>query len=229
MSTPITSEQLAQFSLFKAIAQDALDDLLPYCQLVTLKAGEILFRQDDPAKHLFLVESGEIALIRHYEGGDEFVLDRIKPYEVLGELSMIVGDNRTTEGIALVDSVLIQLHHDKLFSYLQQYPSVSIELMVQLAKRLRQTTLMLREWAVENAEARLASLILFIAEEDGIIKTGLISSNVRMRNLARGAGVERNWLVAKLDEWSFEGYIGVDGRRLLLHDVAALKAIAGWQ
>ncbi|MCI0710559.1 MAG: Crp/Fnr family transcriptional regulator [Chloroflexi bacterium] len=228
MTHEITTQQLSQFALFKSIAEEALLDLTPHCNSVTIQAGEVLFEQDDPAKHLYLIEEGEITLIRRYEGGDEVVLATIGPYGVIGELSMITGESRTAAGIALSDARLIMLHHDALFKYLHQFPSVAMELMVEIAQRLRQNTLMVREWAMENAEARLAGLILFLAEEDGEIQTGLISSNLRLRNLARASGVDMNWLHETLDEWAFDGYIGIDGRRFLLHDVAALKAIAGW-
>lgn len=228
MDQEITTRQLSEFGIFKSIAQEALSDLTPHCQSVTIGAGELLFDQGDPAEHLYLIEDGEITLIRRYEGGEEVVLATIGAYGVIGELSMITGETRSAAGIALRESSLIMLHHDALFRYLHEFPSVAVELMVEIAHRLRQNTLMVREWAMENAEARLAGLILFLAEEDGDIKTGLISSNLRMRNLARGAGVDMKWLREKLEEWSFDGYIGVDGRRFILHNADALKAIAGW-
>jgi CRP/FNR family cyclic AMP-dependent transcriptional regulator len=228
MAQEITTQQLSQFSLFKSIAEEALSDLTSHCNSVTISAGEVLFEQGDPAQHLYLIEDGEITLIRRYEAGEEVVLATIGSYSVIGELSMITGETRTATGIALRNAHLIMLHHDALFEYLHEFPSVAVELMVEIAHRLRQNTLMVREWAMENAEARLAGLILFLAEEDGAIQTGLISANLRMRNLARAAGVDLKWLQEKLDEWSFDGYIGVDGRRFILHDVEALKAIAGW-
>lgn len=228
MGQPITTEQLSQFSLFKSIALDALQDLSAHCELQVLEPGETLFEQGDPAQNLYLVEEGEVALIRSYDNGEEVVLARIGPNEVIGELSMIVDEGRTAGAVAIQPSRLIMLDRDKFFHYLEQFPSVAMELMKLLAKRLRQTTLMVREWSLENAEARLASVILFLAEEDGRIKTGLISNNTRPRKLARAAGVDMDWLRAKLDEWAFEGYVGVDGRRLLLHDVNALVTIAGW-
>lgn len=229
MTDSITVEQLSQFDLFKSIADEALNDLAPHCQLLHYKAGDTLFEQGESAEYLFLVVEGEIALLRRYEGGDLIKLTSMGPNDVIGELSMMVGETRSASAVALQDSTVIMLHHDQLFKYLNQYPSVAMSLMLQMAIRLRNTTLMVREWAMENAEARLAALILFLAEEDGEIKTGLVSSNLRLRNLARGAGVEINWLKEKLEEWSFEGYIGLDGRRFLLHDADAMRAIAGWQ
>lgn len=228
MTQPITINDLSDFTLFKSIADESLTDLIEHCQLVVLDAGETLFEQDDTAEHLYLVLEGHVALIRRYDDGD-VVLANVGPQEVLGELSMIVKEPRTASGIALEKSRMIMLHRDQLFLYLQKYPSVAIELTIHLAQRLRDVTLMVREWSLDNAEARLASLVLFLAEEEGQIQTGLISTSLRMRNLARGAGVSLEWLAETIEAWSQEGYIGVDGRRFLLHDKDALIAIAGWE
>lgn len=227
MTQPITMEQLSQFSLLRSIAEEALYDLALHCQLVTIDVGETLFDQGDFAEHLYLIMEGQVALIRRYDDG-EVVLATVGAQDVIGELSMIVQEPRTASGLALEKSQLIMLHRDQLFEYLNQYPSVAIELLTHLAYRLRDVTLLVREWSLENAEARVASLVLFLAEEEGTIKTGLISGNLRMRNLARGAGVSLEWLSETIERWSTEGYIGVDGRRFLLHDTDALIAIAGW-
>ncbi len=228
MTQSITINDLSDFTLFKSIADESLADLVEHCQLVILEPQEKLFEQDDTAEHLYLVLEGHVALIRRYDDGD-IVLANVGPQEVIGELSMIVREPRTASGIALEKSKMIMLHRDQLFHYLHEYPTVAIELITHLAYRLRDVTLMVREWSLDNAEARLASLVLFLAEEEGVIKTGLISANLRMRNLARGAGVSIDWLMDMLDKWSVEGYIGVDGRRFLLHDKDALIAIAGWR
>ena len=228
MPQPITINDLSEFTLFKSIAHEALVDLIEHCQLVILKPRETLFEQDDPAEHLYLVIEGQVALIRRYDDGD-IILANVGPQEVIGELSMIVQEPRTASGIALEKSKMIRLHRNQLFLYLNEYPSVAIELLTHLAYRLRDVTLMVREWSLNNAEARVASLVLFLAEEEGVIKTGLISTNLRMRNLARGTGVSLEWLLETIETWSNEGYIGVDGRRFLLHDKNALIAIAGWE
>lgn len=229
MTQPISVKDLSDFTLFKSIADDeSLSDLVEHCQLVVLDAGETLFEQDDSAEHLYLVLEGQVALIRRYDDGD-VVLANVGPQEVIGELSMIVKEPRTASAIALEKSRMIMLHRDQLFHYFARYPGVAMELMMHLAHRLRDVTLMVREWSLDNAEARLASLVLFLAEEDGHIKTGLISTNLRMRNLARGVGVSIEWLADTLETWSLEGYIGVDGRRFLLHDKEALIALAGWE
>lgn len=224
----VTYDKLAAISIFQDLPKDTLAALAAHCRLVKVSANTVLFHQGDTSHTLYLVEQGEIHLIREYEDGEKVVLAVVGSDEVIGDLSMISNLPRTASGVAICDTVLIALDRDVFFEYLGQYPTIAVQALVQLSSRLRHMTLTLREIAATNAPARLASLILFLAEEDGRIKTGLISTNFRHRRIARAVGVEVEWLQSQLREWADEGYIGIDGRRFLLHDPSQLIDIAGW-
>jgi CRP-like cAMP-binding protein len=100
---------------------------------------------------------------------------------------------------------------------------------MQLGRRLQRMNLRVRELAADRPAARLASAILFLAEEQGEIKTGLITANFRQHRMARAAGIDPISMNELLKEWSSAGYIEVDRQRLLLHDVKAMQKIAGWE
>jgi CRP/FNR family cyclic AMP-dependent transcriptional regulator len=224
----VTYQKLAGISLFQALSPETLGALVAHCRLVNLPSGEVLFHQGDTSLTLYLIESGEVDLIHDYEDGEKLVLVRLGPHDVIGDASMISNQPRTATAIAITDVVLIALDREIFFQYLSQHPSMAVEVLVQMSLRLRDLTLRLREIAATNAPARLASLILFLAEEHGEIKTGLITTNFRPQYIARAAGVDIEWLFKQLKEWEHEGYIGHDKRRLLLHDANVLMQIAGW-
>lgn len=224
----VTYDKLAAISIFQDMPHETLAALAGHCRLINLSAGAVLFHQGDTSHTLYLIEQGELHLIREYEDSEKVLLAVMQQHDVVGDLSMISNLPRTTSGVAVRDTVLIALDRDIFFEYIGQYPTIAVQALVQLSSRLRQMTLTLRELAATNAPARLASLILFLAEENGRIKTGLISTNFRFRRIARSVGVEVEWLQNQLRQWSDEGYIGIDGRRFLLHDPTHLVDIAGW-
>ncbi|MCB9437559.1 MAG: Crp/Fnr family transcriptional regulator [Anaerolineales bacterium] len=224
----VTYDKLAAISLFQDMPQETLAALAGHCRLINLSAGAVLFHQGDTSHTLYVIEAGELHLVREYEDGEKVLLAVMHQHDVVGDLSMISNLPRTASGVAARDTILIALDRDIFFEYLGQYPTIAVQALVQLSSRLRQMTLTLRELAATDAPARLASLILFLAEENGRIKTGLISTNFRFRRIARSVGVEVEWLQTQLRQWSDEGYIGIDGRRFLLHDPSHLIDIAGW-
>ena len=73
---------------------------------VELPAGQILFEQGDEGDVAYVVESGEIQLLRERAEGGEDVVQRAGPGYYFGELAPLFGMRRTATARAAVDSVV---------------------------------------------------------------------------------------------------------------------------
>ena len=229
METKITREKLASLSLFSNLPLEALSELASQCRLIKLGKGGTLFTQGDKATTLYLIDTGKIQIVRDYDDGERLTLQVQEDGALVGELSAISSASRLASGIALEDTTFIALDNEFFFAYLGRYPEIAVEIMVVLTKQLRRLNLQLRELAANNAPARIAGLILMLAEDDrGKFRTGLITTRFSIEKVARTAGVGIEYLLKQLDAWEEEGFIGHDGRRFLLHVPDELIAIAGW-
>jgi len=72
----------------------------------TLTAGELLFAQGDEGDVAYMVESGEIHLLRERSDGGEELVQRAGPGHYFGELAPLFGMRRTATARAAVDSVV---------------------------------------------------------------------------------------------------------------------------
>jgi CRP-like cAMP-binding protein len=80
---------------------------------------------------------------------------------------------------------------------------------------------------VSSSATRLAHTLLFLAEKDGRIEPGLVTNTLNKKDIAAAIGTSEEWVEQMLAEWAREGIIGITGsRRLLLHDVEALRALS---
>lgn len=229
MDVKVTREKLESLNLFNGLSDDVLNQLAEECRLLTVAAGEYLFKQGDTASTIYLIESGAVQIIRRYEDGEQLTLETILPGHLIGELSTISHQPRLANGVAKEDTVLIALDSDIFFRYLDQHPAIAVQMLIQLSRRMRRLNLQVREIAAHNTPARIASLLLFLAEnDDGTFRTGLVSASFRVQRIARAAGVKPDYVQSILRDWQEEGFIGYDGRRYLLHDPEALQEIAGW-
>jgi CRP-like cAMP-binding protein len=72
-----------------AIMSELLDllDRLP-ADVIGFAANELLFRRAAPVRHLFVVESGLVHLIRYQEDGTPTVMQRAQPGDLVAEASM---------------------------------------------------------------------------------------------------------------------------------------------
>lgn len=74
---------------------------------VTLEAGETLFRQGDQGELIYVVEQGEIEIVRERADGTEEVLAGVLPEQYFGELAPMLGLRRSATARASAPSVVV--------------------------------------------------------------------------------------------------------------------------
>ena len=73
---------------------------------ITLAAGAVLFAQGDEGDLAYVIEEGEIELVRERAGGGEELVQRLGAGRYFGELAPLFGLRRTATARARIDSVV---------------------------------------------------------------------------------------------------------------------------
>src|SRR5690349_5811040 len=73
---------------------------------IVLAAGSLLFAQGDEGDVAYVVEQGEVDLVRERAEGGEELVQRMGPGQYFGELAPLFGIRRTASARAAVDSVV---------------------------------------------------------------------------------------------------------------------------
>jgi CRP/FNR family cyclic AMP-dependent transcriptional regulator len=213
--------------LFAGLSREALEPLCAATHRVMVSGGEILFKQGDPGQTMYLIEEGRAKVYTCGADNQEIVLDILGPDQVIGELALLDGKPRSATVQALSDCQLLALDREPFMAHLRQNPETAIHLLNYLSANLRQRVLQAETASVSDSTARLAQVLLFLAERDGEIEPGLVTSTLRTKDLAAAIGTSEEWVSQMLNEWCLDGIIGMTGsRRLLLHDVEALKVLS---
>lgn len=223
MVAGVVHSKLREISLFQDLPEAALLELAKHARLMEVPAGEVLFDQDDPGDAFYLIDEGQAHIMRKYENGEEVCLKTLGPFDVVGELSMVVGQPRTGSVVTASDCTLIGLDREVFMEVIDRVPGAAVNVMQQLGLRLYQMNLQVREHAIGNAAARVASIILLLASD----KAGEVPGVQRINRMARAAGMDGDALDRMLREWVRQGIIDYDGRLLVVKNVEALRDIAG--
>jgi CRP/FNR family transcriptional regulator, cyclic AMP receptor protein len=85
------------------------------------KAGDVIFREGDPAQELFIVQSGEVEI----RLGNR-VLETLPQHSIFGEMALIDNAPRSATAIAATDARLVPVS-EKQFLFLKQYPVFCVE------------------------------------------------------------------------------------------------------
>lgn len=107
--------------------------------------GEIIFEEGDEGLDLYVIQAGRVEITRSGVSGPR-VITRLGPGDFFGEMSVVLGENRTARAVASGPTVLLELDGETLEAMCVERPEIGIRMIQRLAMRLI------------GAERRLAAL-----------------------------------------------------------------------
>lgn len=152
---------LKKIPLFASLPDEDLERL---CQMVTevhLPAGAELFTEGSPGDKAYVIQEGEIEILK-VSGGRNVLVAVRKPGEVIGEMSLLEAAPQFASGRARTDSLLLEISHAQLDQLINTSPSAARAMLFTITSRLRSTELLLRQ---SEKMAQLGTLTAGIAHE----------------------------------------------------------------
>jgi CRP-like cAMP-binding protein len=101
----------------------------------TLSPGELVYDAGDPSEQLYVIQSGEVELVRHTEAKQR-VVARLGPGDFFGELGLVAGERRTSKAVAVNTTRLIALDRETLEAMCLDQPVIAIRMIRVLVARL---------------------------------------------------------------------------------------------
>lgn len=153
MTTSDALPYLEKLPLFAGLPHHVLGALAGKMVGRTLEKDAVLFRRGDPATAVYVVQTGWVKVVAegHHRETEEVVLNKLGPGEIIGEVALLDGDNRTATVVALTPVALYELKRDAFMNVLKMNPQLALDVMRNLAVRLRFTNIYL-ERAIEIAQ-----------------------------------------------------------------------------
>jgi NTE family protein len=128
---------IAEIDLFSDLSHRERAAVAERCELCTLRRGDTLVRQGDPADALYIVLSGRFSVT--LEGRREPVTE-IGAGQPVGEIAFLTGGRRTASVTAMRDSLVLTLSRAEFDDLVSAHPAIWSTLTATLAKRLAATT-----------------------------------------------------------------------------------------
>jgi CRP-like cAMP-binding protein len=113
---------------------------------VTFEKNDRLILQDEAPPGLFLIASGEVAVVRREgEDGDPLVISTLGVGDVVGEVAMVLRRKANCEVVALHPTVTLFLPAQDFLGLIHDHPSILAELYLLAVQRDEETTSILAE------------------------------------------------------------------------------------
>src|SRR5947207_607638 len=149
------AQSLSRVPLFKRLEPHELEHLAEEVDQVNYKAGETIFNEHDRGDALYILEEGSVRIWVYDEDVKDVTLAQLKPGDFFGELAVLDRGERSSSATAITDIHLHRLSSDDFQKFLLEHPDASIDVICEIAARMRQTNQLVSQRAARNINVEM--------------------------------------------------------------------------
>jgi CRP-like cAMP-binding protein len=193
----------------------------------TFKKDSVVLFEHEAGSALFVIISGKVKISRVSEDGKEVILTILSDSDFFGEMAIIDGQSRSANVTAMDDTDILIVQRNEFLQLLRDYPEISISLLQELTKRLRIADMKIKSLSLKDAEGKVATVILQLADDIGKIRQGTVEIDRLpfQHDLANMAGTSRETISRTLHSFAKKGLVELDGNKLRILDFDKFKEI----
>ena len=154
------AEYLAFSPVFAPLSQAERLDLAGRMRQRHFAKNEIVFHQDDPAAHVYLIASGTVKISIEDESGQEVVIALIRGGDVFGELALFDEGQRSATVTALTETSTFALASRDFNEVISRNPQAMRQMLALLARRIRHSTGHIEDLVFLDLPGRVAKTLL---------------------------------------------------------------------
>ena len=209
---------IARAPMFQSLPLHAIEDLTQRVAVRRVRAHGVVVSQDEPGDALFIIMSGRVKVVIFGENGREVTLSLLRPGDAFGEISLFDGAPRSANCIALEPTVLLILSREDLLAHISSYPQTALNLLGEMANRLRRADDSIAQLALCDVHERLIRRLISLAREDGSeTPEGLmLRRRPTQQELANMIGSCRETISRAFNQLARDGLIIPRGRSLVV-------------
>src|SRR5918992_2734632 len=185
---------------------------------------DIIFTPGDPDDQLYFLLEGTVRLYKIYGDYKEATTALLRDGGVFGKLSLVEGRWQDVFAEAVTDVQVAGVQKATLTEVIKRRPEFAMKLFSSFSERLRQSDEVIESLLYREVSARLATLLLNLAErfgeEDG--SGTLLGVRLTHQELANMIASTREAVSKVMSEFQREGSIEVQNRRIVLLNKEAI-------
>jgi CRP/FNR family transcriptional regulator len=196
-------------------------------KLITEKAyqkKQIVFWEDDPAKHIYLIKRGNVKLYKTQSDGRSQILKIDGTGGVLG-FDSLFSNRYLTTAETISESILCQIKSVDFRSLLEKEPAINRELLKAASRELEKNENLLFTLGTRTAKERLAYFLLTLYNsqcdcEENPKKINLLISR---QEISEHLGMKQETVIRNLSKLKDEKIIDIKGKEIIILDAEVLE------
>lgn len=221
------NEFLTYVPIFSDLPHEELEKIIKAGNRKKYNKNEIILKEDEAGTALFVIISGKVKVSRTSSDNKEVILTILNESDFFGEMAILDGQTRSATVTALEDTELFIIQRNDFLKLLKIHPEISIALLQELTKRLRAADVKIKALSLKDAEGKVATVLLQLADDLGKIKQGKVELDnlPNQQDLANMAGTSRETISRTLHAFAKKGLIEIDGSKIRIIDYEKFKEL----
>jgi CRP-like cAMP-binding protein len=213
--------------LLGKLSSSEIDTVLRYSRVEHYPAGEEIFAKGSPGNSLMIVLRGRVRISSISLTGKEIVLNIIDAGEIVGEIALLDGGERSGDAVAMTDCELLVLNRRDFMPFIENRADICLMLIKILCQRLRQTSEQVEDLQFRHLESRIAKALLHLSERSGqpVVDGRVLELHMSQSELSHIVGSSRESVNKQLQAWQKAGFIDLAKGSIVIRDPAAIEQL----
>ncbi|MFN8441218.1 MAG: Crp/Fnr family transcriptional regulator [Caldilineaceae bacterium] len=213
---------LSELTVFQDLSPREMEELNRIITISMVPRGRVFYRPEETSEVLFILKEGRVQLYRISPEGKKLVITTLGPHTLFGEMALLGTKMHNTFAEAVEDCLICVMSRTDLERLILSKPQVALRILDITGKRLREAEERLENMAFKGIPARLASILLRLADEQASDSI----SGLTHQDLAESVGTYRETATQVLNDLKSEGLIEIGRKRITILDRNRLSQVA---
>lgn len=215
------NRHLSTLDLFQDLSEKEQEELDRITTMSAVRKGKVFYRPEETGEVLFILKTGQVQIYRISPEGKKLVITTLDPGSLFGEMALLGQQMHNTFAEAMSDCTICVLNRADLERLVLQRPQVALRMLEITGRRLRDAEGRLEDLAFKGIPARLSSLLLRLAGENGDEVYGQTH-----QDLAEMVGTYRETATQVLNDLKSRGMIEIGRKRIRILDREGMQELA---
>jgi CRP/FNR family transcriptional regulator len=215
---------IAEIPIFNGLPEDQISAIKQIAVEKHINKGEIVFSEGEEGHGFYVIAEGRIKIFKVSTEGKEQILHIFGPGQPFGEVPVFAGQKFPANAQAIDKTRALFLPRAAIVDLIAANPSLALNMLAVMSKKLRQFTVQIENLSLKEMPARLASYLIFLAEEQEADEFVILK--ISKGQLASILGTIPETLSRILAKLSGRNLIRVDGKKITLLDRDGLEDLA---
>lgn len=199
-------KRVPMFSMLTTMQAESISQVI---EKRHFKRGEVLVKQHQRSDVLFILITGRVRVVSMDKYGRQLVWHKLRPGEILDEMSLIDDQPHTATALAEVPTDVLTLGKYHFQRCLYENRHVAHAVMTRLVQRLRQADSKIESLALMDVHGRVGRALVEHAEpdDDGSM---VIHQKISRQDIANMVGASRESVSRVMKDLEARGFIQTD-------------------